>query len=403
MNIGHHGPAGQPGPADTGGTHVSKIWYCRSCGYEVTSRGRCHLCRQRLVASALPELPPADEDDEVGYRLDGWADRQRGRLIEQLNLLEIPHRFEEDELVVGADDEARLDDLIEELAANPEEDDSLDEDWLGAGPATGADETTSAALRLLADAAERLHRDPTDMHADADVAEASAAVFMADAYAGADEDTWASVGRVTRRLLSALGADEALEDEIRTQAAVLERLLIPLVGAPEPAADPAAADSAPEFAGDETVYELAEWLPEQRAQLSVLLDEASIPYEWDGDDVVVDAAREDDVEALFEQVGSPSDSDDDDDDGERRYHTLEELFAAADRLAGDPADEQRAAETLVRIEEAAGPPPFGLDEVQWFRIMTQARTLSEAIQSDQGDHAIAGEAAALRDLLRAVV
>ena len=83
------------------------------------------------------------------------------------------------------------------------------------------------ALRLLADAASRLHRDPTDMHADADVAEASAVVFMADDYAGADGETWAAVGRVTRRLLSALGADEALEDEIRTQAAVLEKLLIP--------------------------------------------------------------------------------------------------------------------------------------------------------------------------------
>ena len=97
------------------------------------------------------------------------------------------------------------------------------------------------------------------------------------------------------------------------------------------------------------------------------------------------------------------DDDDDDDDGESRYRALEELFAAADRLAGDPGDEQRAADAVVRVQEAAGPPPLGLDEVQWFRIMTQARTLSESIEAGCEEHVIAEEATALRDLLRAVV
>jgi hypothetical protein len=383
--------------------HVSKIWYCRNCGYEVTSRGRCHLCRQRLVASSLPELPAGDEDDEVGYRLEGWSDRERGRLIERLNDDEVVHRFENDELVVSADDEARVDDLVEELAANPDEEEVgvADSGRLGerglleAGRDEEQDEPTTAALRLLADAAGRLRRDPTDMHADADVAEASAAVFMAEDYSGADADTWAAVGRVTRRLLSALGADEALEEEIQTQAAVLEKLLNPLVGDSVDAA-------AGEADADETVYELPEWLPEQRAQLGVFLDDASIAYEWEGNDLVVPAVREAEVEALFARVGAPTDEDEDDDDGEARYRALEELFAAADRLAGDPADEQLAGETVGWIEEAAGPPPIGLDEVQWFRIMTQARTLSESIRAER-EHAIAEEAAALRDMLRAVV
>jgi hypothetical protein len=211
------------------------------------------------------------------------------------------------------------------------------------------------------------------------------------------------VGRVTRRLLSALGADEALEEEIQTQAAVLEKLLIPIVG--EAGGDLSGTDSSGDTGTDaseeETAYELPEWMPEQRAQLGVLLEDASIRYEWDGDDLIVGADDEAEVEALFDRVGGPSDEDDD--DGESRYRTLEELFAAADRLAGDPADEQRAADALVRIEEAAGPVPFGLDEVDWFRIMTQARALSEAIRGGKDEHAIADEAAALRNLLRAVV
>jgi hypothetical protein len=363
----------------------------------------------------LPELETGDDDDEVGYRLDDWADRERGRLIEWLNRDEIPHRFEEDELVVTAEDEARVDDLLAELAASPEADGAgslIDEDagWdeaaMDVRPGGEVDEQVGSALRLLDDAARRLRQDPTDMQADADVAEASATVFMVDGYSGADEATWAAVGRVTRRLLSALGADEALEDEIRAQAAVLDKLVEPLVDTevetqPSDAED---AEAEAEADADETVYELPEWLPEQRARLGVLLDEAGIRYLWDGDDLVVPSDREAQVEALFDRVGSPSpEDDDDDDDGESRYRSIEELFAAADRLAGDPGDEQRAADAVARVQEAAGPPPLGLDEVQWFRIMTQARTLSETIEAGCDEHMIAAEAAALRDLLRAVV
>ncbi len=381
---------------------MSKVWYCPNCGYEVGTRGRCHLCRQRLVASALPELPVGEEEDEVAYRLETWADRDRGRLIENLNAMELLHRFEDDELVVAAEDEGRVDDLIADLAANPEPDAASGNSATGEAvwePSGGEeDERISAGLDLLADAARRLRADPTDMQADADVAEASATVFMVDGYPGVDPDSWAAIGRVTRRLLSALGADEALENEIRAEAAVLDKLLDSLVDsgheddeAPEPETD-----------GEETVYELPEWLPEQRARLGILLDEAGIHHLWDGDDLVVPSDHESEVESLFDAVVAVG-GDDDDDDGEARYRSLEELFAAADRLAGDPADEQRAADTVARVQEAAGPPPIGLDEVQWFRIMSQARTLSDCIEGGYDEHVIAEQARSLRDLLRAVV
>jgi len=67
--------------------------------------------------------------------------------------------------------------------------------------------------------------------------ESSAAVFAADSLPDLDEDQLAAVGRVTRRLLGALGADEALEDEIRHQAEVLCRLLAPAAGEAELAAE----------------------------------------------------------------------------------------------------------------------------------------------------------------------
>jgi hypothetical protein len=44
-----------------------------------------------------------------------------------------------------------------------------------------------------------------------------------------------------------------------------------------------------------------------------------------------------------------------------------------------------------------------MDEVYWFRVMTQARALSESISTGADDRVIGDEAAALRELLRAVV
>jgi hypothetical protein len=402
---------------------MSKVWYCTNCGYEVTSRGRCHACGEKLVASHLPALTRLDEDDEVGYRIGDWEDWERGRLIVALNELEILHRFEDDELVVAAEDEESVDDLVSELTARPTDGADVtsaggqDGGGTGAQPAADdADAPLVSSVRSLARAARRLRADPTDMQADADVAEASAVIFFASGYPGADDDTWAAIGRVTRRLLSVLAADEALEDAIRTEASVLAKLLEPLVGeGSEPRSGGAveASSGAGEEGGDsdegadesaQTVYELPEWLPEQRAQLGVLLDQAGIAYEWEHHDLVVPSDREEDVESLFARIGGPrSDEGDDDDGGEARYHAIEELFAATGRLAGDPADEERAAAVQTWVEEVDGPPPLGMDEVHWLRIMNRAHGLSQAIEEGLASDLIRDEASALHSLLRTVV
>jgi hypothetical protein len=391
---------------------VTRIWYCANCGYEVSSRGRCHACRDKLTPSALPELETGLEEDEVGYRIDGWSDRDRGRLIVRLNDMGIVHRFEDDELVVDAEDEARVDDLVAVLAeAADAGGPDADEDPVDAARDDRAlddlddsgeidddeDPDFRASVRLLADAATRLRLDPTDMQADADVAEASAGVFIADRYGPFDEEAWSAIGRVTRRLLAALGAEEALEPDIRREAGILEKLLAPLGTAPSsngsgegPAAKP----------GERTVYELPEWLPDQRAQLGFLLDEAGIAYEWDSDELLVDSDREAEVEQLFDLVGG---SGDDDDADEQRYEAVAELFAAAGRLAADPTDDTRRDATLRWIEESEGPPLLGMDEVDWFRIRNRARVLAAAIEGDRDPSDIYEQANQLHEMLRAVV
>ena len=396
---------------------MRKVWYCANCGYEVGSRGRCHSCREKLVSSDLPELEPGDEDEEVGYRIGWWSDRDRGRLIEYLNTMQVLHRFEDEELVISAEDEQRVDDLLEELSlTSPPSSDSgpgsedagageepvaEDDGYPSLGQPAGSGGPADSAVGLLADAARRLTADPTDMQADADVAEASAGVFMEDEFYGTDAETWAAVGRVTRRLLVALGAEEAMEDEIRLQASILTKLLTGIAGAAGPASPVGEGDL-----GVGTVYELPEWMPEQRAHLSFLLDERGIPHEWDGDDLVVSSDHEDRAEALFDLVGAGSpvmmNHDDEFEEDESRYRALEELFSASGRLSSEPDNEQRQADLEGWAAQIEGPAPVGMDEAHWLRIINKSHSLREAIGTGDPD-AVSVLASDLHGLLRTVI
>ncbi len=513
---------------------ATKVWYCANCGYEVNSRGRCHNCGERLVASALPELESGPDDDEVGYRLDMWDDPTRARLIETLINAGVRHRFEEEELVILAVDEAEVDQLVARVTGAVADsryegyDDSDEEE--GEETADLEGEEGAAVARQLYDAAKRLRDDPTDMLADAALSEASVAVFALDYIPGMDDDHLAAVGRVTRRLLGALGADEALEDDIRHQAEVLCRLVAPSAGEAQEAeeeeralarlelgaaekgrvvalpqsdvtpggemgaadlsatdgegtevsdeisvvevaeadgAGPASgslddgpdedqldqtglvdlgagqldADALEDEAGaveldDETsdiepgasvagarqfeedefhdeaaeeeeedeegtgelVYELAEWLPEQRVELSMLLESAGIAYNWDGSDLTVAEEHEDEVDGLFEQVHGPEEMDD-----EAQYHSIEELFRAVDRLANDPGDDERRRALLETVGVVEVPTPVGVDDGYWWRVRSQGHALVAAIEHGSRNDEVSREAALLAEMLHEMV
>jgi hypothetical protein len=465
----------------------TKVWYCENCGYEVNSRGRCHSCGARLIASPLPELESGPDDDEVGYRLDLWDDRTRARLIESLILAGVLHRFEEEELVILAVDEAEVDRLVDVVTgmAAPTRglDDDDDEDL-------ATPEEAKDASRELYDAAKRLRDNPTDMQADAALGEASAAVFAVDYLPDMDEYDLAAVGRVTRRLLGALGADEALEDEIRHQAEVLCRLIAPSAGEVEahaeterargrlergaketrrlvvlphskvtpggemgaptldlaaqaaastgPASEVAGADDAgaviagqlehepPDLSKDgghdaddlvdgdevtdevddeeedensgELVYELAEWLPEQRVELSMLLESAGVAYNWDGPDLTVAEEYETEVDGLFEQVHGLLDDDD-----EARYRSIEELFGAVDRLANDPGSEERRAAFLGAVAAVELPTPVGVDDAYWWRVRSQGHVVVGALDNGARNEDVSRESALLAEMLHEMV
>jgi hypothetical protein len=397
---------------------ATTIYYCSTCGYEVAGRGgRCHNCKEPLIESPLEELAEGEVDDEVGYNLDEWEDTARGELIEALNAAGFRHRFEGDELVVAAEDEDDVDRLIANLGAD-----------LAHGDPT--DPFPGEVLTHLADAARRLELDPTDMIADGDLAEAAAGVFAIDAVWGVDEETWAAIGRVTRRLLGALGADEALEGEISESASVLSRMLrdlegvVPGFGGPTDDADDAEdsdemadadadaeadadeGDDGEEASGeeDEMVYELEDWRPEERAQISLLLEGGQIKYHWEGSDLVVGAAHDEAVEGILAEVTRAGSDVAGEADDETRYLLLSDLFGAADRLAGDPEHEQKQEDVVVlasMIQTWAT--PFAVSDDEWWKIRLRAGDLAQSIGLHASRTVVEDSAVNLRDLLRKFV
>jgi hypothetical protein len=244
------------------------------------------------------------------------------------------------------------------------------------------------------------------------LAESAAGVFALDHLYGTDRETWSAVGRVSRRLLGALGAEEALEGEIGTQAAILCRLLEPAIAELHEAESAVAEGEEEEEERrqdhEELIYELPDWLPEERAQLSLLLDRDGIPHEWEDSDLVIPEVDESRVQGLFDEVerapaegGLPAAPDGVDDEAE--YQALSDLFGTADRLAGDPADKRKRNELLEAASAVSEwPAPFGMTADQWWQIRSRARTTRESIEADD-DGAVEQNALVLRNLLRGFV
>src|SRR5438045_818564 len=157
---------------------------------------------------------------------------------------------------------------------------------------------------------------------------------------------------------------------------------------------------------EELIYELVEWSPEMRNQLSLVLEREEVAHEWEGDDLVVAAAVETQVDGLIDQIeqgdelpAAPEDVDD-----EADYNLLSDLFVAADRLANDPSDLALCGDVV----DAAGPArtmpvPFGVDETAWRMIQQHTSSLVDAIEVEEPDDVVGERARILSDLLRAYV
>src|SRR3954447_20164772 len=157
---------------------------------------------------------------------------------------------------------------------------------------------------------------------------------------------------------------------------------------------------------EELIYELVDWSPEMRNQLSLVLEREAIAHEWEGDDLVVAAAIEAQVDSLIDQIeqGDELTPVEEEVDDEADYNLLSDLFIAADRLAGNPSDLALCGD-LVDAAGPAGsmPVPFGVEENSWRMIQQHTSSLVDAIEVEAADDLVGERARALSDLLRAYV
>ena len=155
---------------------------------------------------------------------------------------------------------------------------------------------------------------------------------------------------------------------------------------------------------EKVVYEVAEWTPEGRADLTDALTEEGVRYVFDEmGDLVVEAIDEDRVDTIVEEL---TDGEEDDaEDAPVATDVLSELFVAADKLRKSPRD----GKTIARaIEEAttiiAMSPPYGFERATWAKVGLRAGALRKLLENDDADDDAVVEAAEeLRDLLHPMV
>ncbi len=162
------------------------------------------------------------------------------------------------------------------------------------------------------------------------------------------------------------------------------------------------------MADEPLVYDMEGWEPEERTALGLLLDGAGIAYSWDGDELWVAEAAEDQVDELMDRIEFPDALEAVDDDGgddEAVYAVMSDLYVAADRLAGADLLDVAAAAELAQAASAAlaVPPPYGVAPAQWQQVQQLAEGVVAAIEGEADDDTVRRDVAALRGLLHRLV
>ena len=147
-------------------------------------------------------------------------------------------------------------------------------------------------------------------------------------------------------------------------------------------AEDADEESAGDSSGGETEYDLEGWLPARRMELVERLVELSIAHHWESECLVVPTAREDEVDALLDEMdgiepgASPSARID-------PAAIASVLFLTAERMRKGKVDAAKYAELLDALD-AAEPalPPFGVDPNLWLQALELGEDLADAVAED---------------------
>jgi len=152
-----------------------------------------------------------------------------------------------------------------------------------------------------------------------------------------------------------------------------------------------------------TEWELDEWTPDARAELTTLLIESGIAHKWEETVLLAASAVENEVEEMLDEIENNNgisddsdDSDDDDDGGDDSNDVadskvLGQLSALAQRISRNPSD-TNAIRTLERLlEEIDGAnAPREISDSVWRQVKDLANQIEESlVGSSQPDESTA--------------
>ena len=165
--------------------------------------------------------------------------------------------------------------------------------------------------------------------------------------------------------------------------------------------------------GEYTVYEMAEWTPEQQSRLANMLGMVGLAHEFDRNgDLVVNVDDEEAVDAVLDRLedaiarGEPDEPDviHLDDDLEVN-DLLSNAFDSADRIKGNTHDHEAVLEFLEAeavIDRLAM--PYGFERDDWDGIRLILATLRDSLEAeDPDDDVIVADARRVRDALVQII
>lgn len=173
-----------------------------------------------------PETPsvaePAPVEDEIGYDLEGWDEVNRSVLFAALEAdgirfrVTLPTDADGEELIVAEADEARVDELIDDIVGPEDED----------------DERPISRPELLGElfvAADRLAREPDDSVAQRTLRDGAEAADEGAPPYGVEKAWWRAIGVQAGELAQLFGVHGVEHDDVAAKAAELRDALRPYV------------------------------------------------------------------------------------------------------------------------------------------------------------------------------
>lgn len=157
---------------------------------------------------------------------------------------------------------------------------------------------------------------------------------------------------------------------------------------------------APADEGDEVVYELDDWEPEQRHQLSAALEAEGVPHRWEGADLMVAEDGAWLADHLIDDIDHPDALPAEDDDDDVAADVLSSLYVAADVLLAAPDHPAAGADLAASATRASTlPTPYGLDDAVWAEVRRRAEALAALVNEDSDGGDITAAARSLRQVV----